>query len=225
MSTRPAIIALLLTLLLAVGAYLVLKRSPSPTGTAAVIAQGERLVSVDAAAIRAITLRVPPAQPQVIDRNPDGRWYWRNAPRALQQFALDDTRTAALLRLFNEARSISTPTSDRPLPESPVPVTLTLHGPDGDTTVRFSPRALGGQVRADVSTPAMPTPRPAVVSEELLNVLTSPGPSAWRDTRQRRPRRGRPRHVHRRRRSVRVRPGAARGAVGRHSPGPGHCAR
>ncbi|HYD01015.1 MAG TPA: DUF4340 domain-containing protein [Phycisphaerales bacterium] len=183
MSTRPAIIALLVTLLLAVAAYLVLKRPSGAAGAPAVIAQGERVVSFDAASLKAITLRVPPGRPQVIDHNPDGRWYWRSSPRASRQFALDDARTGTLLRLFNEAKGVSTPPTDRPLPDAPAPVTLTLHGPDGDTIIRFAPRALGGQVMADVSTPRVPTPRPAVVSDELLNVLTSPGPSAWRDTR------------------------------------------
>jgi hypothetical protein len=185
MSTRPAIIALLITLLLAVGAYFVLKTSGggAPAGTQASIAQGERILTLDAAALKAITLRVPPAQPQVIDHNPDGRWYWRSAPRAVHQYPLDDNQARILLRLLTEAKGIATPQNDRPVPDSPPPVSLTLHGPDGDTTFRMSPRALGGQVLVDVATPANPTPRPAIISDDLLRLLTSPGPSAWRDTR------------------------------------------
>ena len=183
MSTRPAIIALLLTLLLAVGAYFVLKPAGTPSGVAPTIAVGERVLSIDPTTLKAVTLRVPPAQPQVIDHNPDGRWYWRSAPRAARQYALDDNQFRILLRLLAEAKGIAEPQKDRVLPDSPPPVTLTLHGSDGDTTLRLSSRALGGQVLADVSMPSTPTPRTVILGDDLLRVLTSPGPSAWRDTR------------------------------------------
>lgn len=183
MSTRPAIIALLITLLLAVAAYFVLKPPSGPATGSSIIDQGERLLTLDPATLQAITLTVPPAQPQVIDHNADGRWYWRSSPTSTRIYALDDSRARALIRLLAESKGVAAPQNSRPLPESPSPIKLTLHGPDGDTTLRLSPRALGGQVLVDVATPGLPTPRPAVINDDLLTVLTSPGPSAWRDTR------------------------------------------
>ena len=79
MSNRPAIIALLLTLLLAIGAYFVLKppvSAPSANGSLAV---GERILSLDPAALQSIVIHNPPAQPQHILHSgaSDGRWNWR----------------------------------------------------------------------------------------------------------------------------------------------------
>lgn len=188
MSTRPAITALLLTLLLAIGAYFVLGPvgGGGASGAHAAIAQGDRIFtpSLDTAAITAVTLVVPPAGPQVIERAlpPGNRWFWRNAPGSTRRYAIDDTRMRGFLRMLNEAKGVASPQSDRPLPDSPPPITLTLRGAGGDSVLRLSPRALGGQVLADIATPASPTPRPAIVSDELLSVLVAPGPSAWRDT-------------------------------------------
>lgn len=188
MSTRPAIIALLLTLLLAVGAYFVLRPSGGGTpGPRAAIEQGDPLFSArfDAAAINAVTLLVPPGGAQAMERSQgaDNRWYWRASAGSARKYQIDDTRIRSFLRMLSEAKGIATPQSGRPLPDSPPPVVLTLHGAGGDTVLRLSPRALGGQVLADVTTPDASARRPAIVQDELLAVLTSPGPSAWRDTR------------------------------------------
>ena len=185
MSNRPAIIALLLTLLLAIGAYFVLKppvSAPSANGSLAV---GERILSLDPAALQSIVIHNPPAQPQHILHSgaSDGRWNWRATETSSHTYALDDSLMRSFLRKFAEARSIASPVDNKPLPDQPAPVKLTFHTAAGDTIVRFSPRALGGQVLADVSSPTSPTRRSVILPDELLAVLTSPGPSAWRDTR------------------------------------------
>ena len=188
MSTRPALIALLLTLLLAVGAYFVLKPPASTSGNTGIIAQGERVLKLDASAagLKSITLTNPPALPQVLDRGDDGAWTWRANAASKTRYALDETAMRMFMRKFAEAKGVATPAGGKPMGGQPAPVALTfttVGAGGGDTTLRLSPRALGGQVLAEVTSPDAPTPRAAIVADELLTVLTSPGPSAWRDKR------------------------------------------
>lgn len=182
MSSRPAILALLITLLLAVGAYFVLRPEPAKTNPFGAFKVGDRPMAVDTTGVTAITIENPPAAAQVLEKAADGRWSWRESAKATRRFALDETRTRAFFRMFAEAQSIADVPEDTHLPPQPLPVVLTLRSPAGDTVIRLSPRALGGQVLAEIVDHGG-KPRPAVLKDDVLTVLTSPGPSAWRDPR------------------------------------------
>ncbi|MBY0308787.1 MAG: DUF4340 domain-containing protein [Phycisphaerales bacterium] len=184
MSNRPAIIALLVTILLAAGAFLVLRSPSGPTAgpSATLIAQGEPLLLLDPVAVRTVTLDNPPLARQTLERRPDGAWSWAASPASATRYTLDDSNVRAFLRAFADAKGQTTPTPGATLPDQPPPVVLTFTSDTDEFTIRLAPRSLGGQVLADVRKGGSP-PRAAVVGETLLKLLTHPGPSAWRDTR------------------------------------------
>lgn len=182
MSNRPVIIVLLLTLLLAAGAYFTLKPAATNETDAGVIAQNERLLPLDPATVRGFTIDNPPSKQQVVEHAQDGRWLWRNSPTDTHKYALDESAVRAFLRKIAEYKSVATPPSANPVPQNPPPIVLTFQTSTGNATIRLAPRALGGQVLADVKAPPG-FGRAAIVGDDLLTLLTNPGPSAWRDTR------------------------------------------
>ncbi|MFT3685390.1 MAG: hypothetical protein QM783_10760 [Phycisphaerales bacterium] len=191
MSSRPAIIALLLCILLAIGAYFVIKpaggtgegggEGGSSSGANAGV--GERLTALDLASVTSFTLQVPPAEPQTVTKSTDGTWQWKAKPTDDRQYALDENTLRAFFRKIAESKTIAAPPAGEGLPDKPAPVTLTFRAKGGDTVIRLAPRALGGQVLADVKESGAAKPRTLVIGEDLLTLLTSPGPAAWRDTR------------------------------------------
>lgn len=185
MNTKSALIALVLTLVLAAVAFVVLRSGSTPTETGR-IAIGQPTFIFEAASVRAISLRIG-TETQVLDKHLDGTWLWRAEARSDRQYSLDPARVRAFLRMLNESVCLAQPAEDSSFPNTLSPVVLTLHGPAKGTTAadhiyRISPRALGGQVLVEVLDPGAIEPKYAYVRQDILNVLTTPGPIAWRET-------------------------------------------
>ena len=201
MSVRSVVALLILTLLLA-GVALWTIRPPARATLDA--APGSRLLTLDLAAVTKLRLRIadnsgaPAAQTsgeQVITKAPSNSgmsptseaWTWQPAPPTptnsttpaspARAWPLDPTRVRALLRLIAEARVLAPAPAGQSLPEDAL--TLTIEPNLG--VLRIARRALAGGVLASFTPPGSTTPAaPVLIDATLLNVLTQPGPSAWR---------------------------------------------
>lgn len=171
MSARPVIVLLLIALVLAVVTFFVV-RQPAGGGSVSsgTLQPGDKLLAFAASDVRKITVGS-----ESISRSADGRWIWTSASG--KSYGLDSQRVAAFFRLLADSRSVAAANPGEAIPAEPAPVTLELVGDNGvSTRLKLAARALGGRVL--VETPSGLT----MASDELLRVLTSPGPSAWRPT-------------------------------------------
>jgi hypothetical protein len=117
----------------------------------------------------------PKAAPAPVD--PAAAKAAAEAKSPTRRWELDASRVRALLRLLAEARVMGTPDVKDVLPESPAPVKLEVQTDGRTRTLRVARRALGGQVLAEADG------KLALVSSDLLAILSAPGPSGWRPTR------------------------------------------
>lgn len=170
MSARPVIVLLLMALALAMVTFFVVRQPVGGASSSTALQPGDKLVAFAASDVRKIAVGA-----ESITRGDDGRWTWTSA--AGKSYGLDGQRVAAFLRLLADSRSMAAANAGETIPTEPAPVTLEITSGDAASTkLTFAARALGGRVL--VQTPSGLT----MASDELLRVLTSPGPSAWRPT-------------------------------------------
>jgi hypothetical protein len=178
MSAKPVVILLLLTLALAMATFLVVKPPSASTSPGTTINTGDKLLELDAAKVSTLTIQNT-TQTHTLTRVGDGwTWAFTDTPSApLAPRPLDPTRVAAFLRMLADARAAGTVPPGETIPDAPAPIVLTITNPEGQRTLRFARRALGGLVLVDTGAGL------ALASDDLLAAMTNPGPSAWRPTR------------------------------------------
>lgn len=205
MSNRTLIIALLVTLALALVTVLVIRANRSPS--IGWVPIGERLAELDSGRVRLVRVATPtgPGQSEIaeITRDAAGTWMLSLTTRSAQSgtptdqrwpttWRVDASRLVSALRLINDTRAAATPDAKAALGSDPVRVEFVLD--DGSSlALGLASRRLGGQGLIEVSTtapapaaapsggrPAAPA-RLAVVAESFHAFFTSPGPRSWRD--------------------------------------------
>jgi len=207
MSNRTLIIALLVTLALALVTVLVIRANRSPI--VGWVPIGERLAELDSGRVRLVRVATPtgPGQSEIAEMTRDaaGIWILSLTTRSAQggtpadqrwptTWRVDASRLVSAFRLINDTRAAATPDAKAALGTDPVRVEFVLD--DGSSlALGLASRRLGGQGLVEVSTtdptnapsgtpsgdkPPEPT-RLAVVSESFHAFFTSPGPRSWRD--------------------------------------------
>ena len=212
MSLRTVIAWLLLAVVLGAAALFVLRSpsvpAPPKAGTAAV---GAKLLNVTPSSVRSISVLHPDGMLDTIERispsataavGSDAEWMLRTEPAvrssagagapvlpASNPWPVTGSRMQALLRKLADAECIAVPAPDAKLGEKPTVVEIATS--DGTTrTLRLADRTLAGAglVEVQVTAPAAagkaasPSIARAIVSDELHQVFTNPGPRAWRET-------------------------------------------
>jgi hypothetical protein len=194
MSTKAVIIALLVALVLGIGAYVALQPpAKSPTAPDLVPA-GETVFPIDPGLVSSIEIETPDGAVQRITRGERGVYSLRTSRQSVEgpSWPLEDGRVSNLLRRIHAARSLDAPDPASTIDDDATRVTFrhengaTLHmllnartltgrglvkvipGAENDHPDRAALRAAKGRL--------------AIVEDDIHNVFRQPGPRAWRDT-------------------------------------------
>jgi hypothetical protein len=201
MSTKAVIIALVVALVLGIGAYVVLQPAPKPGGKPDVFVAGERVVKVDPGAVTAIEIETPDGEVQTIRRAPVGAaseseyllTVGRESAKAGASWPLETGRVESLLRVLNNAPSLGAPDDKAEIDADAARVTIREE--NGNVThLLIGSRTLGGKGLVKVVTSKgsdaltlkdlrAKAGKLAMMDESIHNAFRQPGPRAWRDTR------------------------------------------
>ncbi|MEO1007021.1 MAG: hypothetical protein AAFX79_00465 [Planctomycetota bacterium] len=169
MPARPAILALLVAIALAVGSIWLLAPPPPEADRVP-----RSLLEVDAAAITALELSRPGGAAARIERGPLG---WSMAG-GTYPWAIDETRARAATRILADLRG--RPLADAEEEPPPVAATITLGDAAGRSfAIGVREPVVGGRRVVDLSMDGAPAER-FVVDEPLYELFAVSGLDAWR---------------------------------------------
>lgn len=199
MSTKAVIIALVVALVLGIGAYLVLQPGAKPVAKADVFGKGEQVFKIEPGAVNVIEIESSSGERQIIRRAQGGssmpgysltvtRQSADNAPA----WPLEDGRVSSLLRKLKETPSLDAPDEKSEIDADATRVTIRE---DSGAVTHFllADRLLGGKglikvipgTSGDSLTLSELRARPgklALVDDTIHNVFRNPGPRGWRET-------------------------------------------
>lgn len=194
MSTKAVIIALLVALVLGVGAYVALQPAPKPAPKADVFVAGEEVLPVEVGRVASIEIEAPDGSLETITREQGGGYSLvvsRQGARG-PAWPLEDGRVTSLLRVLAGARSLDSPDEQAAMDSDASRVTIrqdngkVLHmllsgrtltgrgllkvveGSAGDSMNLGSLRDASGKL--------------AYVEDQIHRAFRQPGPRAWRST-------------------------------------------
>lgn len=197
MSTKAVIIALVVALLLGIGAYLVLQPSPKPSAKADVFNTGDLVCKIDSQAVNAIEIESPNGEVQRIERAAGGVGGFtltisRQSALVGPAWAIEEGRVGNLIRVLNDVRSLNPPDDQTEMDADAIRVTIREDG--GKVThLLLGGRTLGGRglvrvvdgagkERLSLSELRAQPGRLAMIDDSIHSVFRNPGPRAWRDT-------------------------------------------
>jgi hypothetical protein len=190
MSSKPIVIALLVTILLAAGVIVVFLSGGKGRDTDAgpVVTIGDAILEFDQATVTKIAVSAEGRAADVLEKLPDGtQWAMKlRDGNAETVWRADFLRVRAFLRELAGTRAVGKPAIGETIATTPPPTVVTLTFADGgERTLKFAARTLGGQARVEITDPkasaGSAASRMAVVPDSLSSMVSS-GVRAWRDT-------------------------------------------
>ncbi len=204
MTTRTVIAALGLAILLGGIAWLIVGGKGGGSGPAA-LGVGDLIVDIDGFSANYVRVRHPDGRVE------EARRESINAPWLLTitrpggaakppAWTVQPTRMTNFLRVVQNCPTRAVPEAGSTIGKDPVVLELPAKKPAGAAadaepgvvTIRFGNKRLGGNVLAEVIDPSRgggeasgggePEPYLAVISDDLLDAVTQPGMSGWRET-------------------------------------------
>lgn len=194
MSTKVVIIALVVALVLGIGAYVALQPAPKPVAKAEVFSTGDLVVPMEVAQVASIEIESPDGTVEKITRGDRGVYSLvvnrQSSPGP--SWPLEDGRVTSLLRVLSAAVSLDAPDEKAAMDDGASRVTIRQ---DGGKTIHMllSERTLTGRglVKVVEGTTGdavnlrtlrdMPG-KLALVGDHIHQAFRNPGPRAWRDT-------------------------------------------
>ncbi len=191
MSTKAVLIALLIAVVLGIAAIVLLRRPPAATAGDSV-AIGSRLLSFTPGEVESVTVSRPDSPREMVEKAPAGKsilgadadWQLRIDPAsgaaALTPWPLESAKFQSLLRILSETRADALPAAGADLGK---PTRVEVHLTQGRTLIlSLAERTLAGLGLIEVQESAGKSPpRRAMAKDQLHNVFTNPGPTAWRE--------------------------------------------